>query len=87
MKEIFTWSPLQPKEPSREYVQRTFFFPMAETIGWYFLILVLLWQTLNDVLLGMVDASLKRYLQTHPNPAGTDLYSKISCVYALKLCM
>jgi len=25
--------------------------------------------TLNDVLLGMVDASLKRYLQTHPNPA------------------
>ncbi|CAK9193288.1 unnamed protein product [Sphagnum troendelagicum] len=25
--------------------------------------------TLNDVLLGMVDASLKRYLQTHSNPA------------------
>ncbi len=64
-----------------------FFFPMAETIGWYFLLLVLLWQTINDVLLGMVDASLKRYLQTHSNPAGNDLYSKISCVYALKLCM
>jgi hypothetical protein len=54
---------------------------MAETIDWYFLLLVLLWQTLNDVLLGMVDASLKRYLQTHSNPAGNDLYSKISlCV-------
>lgn len=57
-----------------------FFFPMAETIGWYFLLLVLFWQTLNDVFLGMVDASLKRYLQTHSNPAGNDLYSKISCV-------